>query len=74
MTELAKIIFEKIGSFRLDKKQVAKLMGKSVGFIDAAIHKNRLEKIPRFTKTGTIDFSIQDVADFLEKNKLPLHE
>lgn len=69
MTELAEFIFEKMGTMILNKKQVAKLIGKSVPFVDAAIHQNRLEKLPKFTKNtgGAIEFAIIDVADFLEQ-------
>lgn len=71
MTELAKFIFEQIGSLILNKKQVAKLMNKSVQYIDSAIHQNRLEKIPAFTKesSGGIEFMVEDVADFLRKKQ-----
>ena len=66
MTELAKFIFEQTGSLVLNKKQTAKLMNKSVGYIDQAIHQNRLERIPPFTKRGGIEFTVKDVAEFIE--------
>jgi hypothetical protein len=67
MNETAKFIFEQTGSLVLNKKQVAKLINKSVSFIDAAIHQNRLEKIPKFTKNGgMLDFKIVDVASYIE--------
>ncbi|ABB44908.1 hypothetical protein Suden_1631 [Sulfurimonas denitrificans DSM 1251] len=72
MTELAKMIFEHTGSLILNKKQVAPLIGKSVAFIDQAIHQNRLEKIPMFTKNesgGGIEFHVEDVATFLDFKK-----
>lgn len=68
MTELAKFIFEQTGSMILNKKQVGKLIGKSVAFIDAAIHQNRKERIPLFSKdNGGVEFSVVDVAEFLEQ-------
>jgi len=68
MTELAKFIFEQHGgSLVLNKKQVAKLMNKSVGYIDQAIHQNRKEKIPPFNnENGTVEFTVNDVAKFIE--------
>lgn len=67
MTELAKFIFAQTGSFVLNKKQVAPLIGKSVAFIDQAIYQNRLERIPKFTKRGGIEFTAHDVAEFIER-------
>lgn len=67
MTELAKFIYEQTGSLVLNKKQVAKLIGKSVPYIDAAIHQNRLEKIPAFSKRSGVEFTVADVAEFIEK-------
>lgn len=71
MTELAKFIFEQSGSMILNKKQVAKLIGKSVAYIDKAIHQNDLEDIPAFKKTrsGTVEFFVEDVADYLNLKK-----
>lgn len=71
MTELAKFIFEQTGSLILNKKQVAKLIGKSVAFIDAKIHQNDKNVIPAFGKAngGGIEFFIEDVVDFLEHKK-----
>ena len=68
MTELGKYLYEVMGSMVLNKKQVAKLIGKSVPFIDAAIHQNRKERIPLYSKeNGGVEFSVMDVADFLEQ-------
>ena len=67
MGELAKFIFENTGSLILNKKQTAKLLNKSVAFIDAAIHKNSLDKIPRFTKKSGVEFTVMDVAEFIER-------
>lgn len=71
MTELAKFIFEQSGSMILNKKQVAKLIGKSVAYIDKAIHQNDLEDIPAFkkSKSGSVEFFIEDVADYLTAKK-----
>lgn len=70
MTELGKFIFEQLGTMILSKKQVSKLINKSVPFIDAAIHENRLEKIPKYKKDGYgVEFHIEDVAIFLESKK-----
>lgn len=66
MTETAKFIFEQTGSLILNKKQVAKLINKSVGFIDAAIYNNDLERIPRFTKRSGVEFTVKDVAEFID--------
>ena len=41
MNETAKFIFEQTGSLVLNKKQVAKLINKSVSFIDAAYNTPR---------------------------------
>lgn len=70
MTELAKFIFEQTGSVILSKKQVAPLINKSVGYIDKAIHENRLEKIPKYTKYGYgVEFHVEDVAEYLSLKK-----
>lgn len=71
MTELAKFIFEHTGSMILNKKQVSKLIGKSVAFIDSTIHKNDLQEIPPFkkAKSGAVEFHIEDVSDFLSLKK-----
>lgn len=70
MTELGKFIYEQLGTMILSKKQVSKLIGKSVPFIDAAIHENRLEKIPKYNKDGYgVEFHVEDVADFINLKK-----
>lgn len=70
MSELAKIIFGKTGSLILNKKQVASLIGKSVAYVDAAIHENRLEKIPKYKKPiWGIEFHIEDIVDFIEEKQ-----
>lgn len=67
MSELSKFIFAQHGSLILNKKQTAKLINKSVAFIDQAIHQNRKEKIPNFSKkNGMVEFTVNDVADFIE--------
>lgn len=71
MTELAEFLFKQMGTMILNKKQVSKLIGKSVAFIDKAIHQNDLEDIPAFQKTrsGAVEFHIEDVVDFLSLKK-----
>lgn len=71
MTELAEFLFKQMGSMILNKKQVSKLIGKSVAFIDTAIHRNEKHKIPEFSKneSGGVEFHIEDVAAFLDFKK-----
>ena len=66
MSEIAKFIYQETGSLLLNKQQTAKLINKSVAYIDKSIHHNRLEKIPNYKKTPSIVFTVQDVADFIE--------
>lgn len=69
MTSEAKAIFEQTGSLILGKKECAKIIRRSVSFINKEMKKNT-QRIPNYTKdnsviNGGIEFNVQDVADFL---------
>jgi len=72
MTETAKLILERVGSFILNKKQTAKIIGKSESYITDAIRFKQPKKIPKWTqiaKGANIEFDIQDIAEFLETRR-----
>jgi predicted DNA-binding transcriptional regulator AlpA len=71
MSETAKFLYEEFGTMILRKKEVAQLIGRSTSYIDQCLHKNRKEKLPKFRKRyGLIEFNINDVADFIENQKV----